>query len=403
MKPLLLAEISGPYGPVSIAERVLQKIWWRGDFQQGGLRTLSGKPLRRVKAGRWNHAEGPDFIGAVLDIDGKIVQGDVEVHFYAEDWKSHGHNADPAFNNVVLHLLLFPPRFAAAQQSTCSGRTPETLVLLPCLQEDLEDYANREALVSLEAREKSGWHETLLAQDEGVRLRLLREKAETRWQQKIRFAKQRLETHGWDEACHQLALETLGLKRNRAPMSALALRHPLREMNGANANSLFAEQRSLWRLAGMRPANHPLRRLRQYLDVLKTNPAWPSRLREWGVALSEEAPLSPDSSAGHDTARFRKTHRLSATTKRLENELFSTAIGGTRLHTLAVDALLPLLAADGVAVEMCARHWYHWQLGDVPAKLVAGLREELPPEDEKIPVMCNGLFQGLLQLSHEHG
>jgi hypothetical protein len=52
---------------------------------------------------------------------------------------------------------------------------------------------------------------------------------------------------------------------------------------------------------------------------------------------------------------------------------------------------------------MCARHWYHWQLGDVPAKLVAGLREELPPEDEKIPVMCNGLFQGLLQLSHEHG
>lgn len=402
MKPLLLAEISGPYGPVTIPERILQKIWWRGDFQQGSLRTLSGKPVRRVKAGRWNHAEGPDFIDAVLNVDGKIIQGDVEVHFYAEDWKAHGHDSDPAFNNVVLHLLLFPPRHAATLQPTLSGRNPEALVLLPWLREDLEDYANREALVALEAREKSGWHEVLLAKPEEERLPLLREKAKSRWQQKIRFAKQRLDTHGWEEACHQLTLETLGLKRNRAPMSALALRHPLREMCGNAANSLFAEQRSLWHLAGMRPANHPLRRIQQYLDVIKENPVWPENLREWGLSLSAAVPLSP-SALTNDTARFRKTHRFSATTKRLEKSLFAGCIGGTRLHTLAVDALLPLLAANGIAPDACAAHWYHWQLGDVPAALVIGLREELPPEDEKIPVVCNGLFQGLLQISFEHG
>ncbi|MDR3228498.1 MAG: DUF2851 family protein [Puniceicoccales bacterium] len=397
-KPVFLAEIFGPYGPVSIPERVLQKIWWRGDFRQSGLRTISGKPVRRVRAGRWNHNEGPDFIGSELEVDGKSVLGDVEVHFYAEDWLAHGHAADPAFDNVVLHVLMFPPRQAATPLPTVSGRLPETLVLLPYLNEDIDEYANRDALLALESREKSGWHEILAACEEVRRLALLREKAASRWAQKTRFAAQRLEKHGWAESCHQLVLETLGLKRNRAPMSALALKHPLAAMRGAGAEALFAEQHGAWHLSGLRPANHPLRRLKQYLAALAKKPDWPDALAAWGAGLAECSAATTD-----NTARFRKTRRFSATAKRLRDGVLAGAVGGTRLNTLAVDALLPLLAAHGVAPEVCAQFWFHWELGDVPSRLARDLRSLLPPENEKVPAICNGLFQGLLQMGSELG
>ncbi|MDR2845477.1 MAG: DUF2851 family protein [Puniceicoccales bacterium] len=405
MNPLLLAEITGPYGPFSLPERVVQKIWWTGDFQQAALQTLSGKTLRRVKPGRWNQQEGPDFIGAVVEIDGREVQGDVEIHFYAEDWQAHGHGTDAAFANVVLHVLLFPPR-RPTPCPTLSGREPETFVLLPHLHEDIEDYANHEALLALEAREKSAWYEALLAHPETERLALLRAKADVRWQQKIRFARQRLDTHGWANACHQFALETLGLKRNRAPMSALALRHTPEAMRGATVDALFAEQNGLWRLAGLRPANHPRHRLEQYLALLNAHPDWPERLLLWACAL-------PDGTDGdgtdYDTARFRRKRGVQDIVKKLHEEVFAGAIGGTRLHTLAVDALLPLLAAaaeNGVAATApiaLADYWFHWPLGDIPANLAAGLRETLPAEDKRAPLIGNGLFQGLLQLSNEHG
>ncbi|MDR1497622.1 MAG: DUF2851 family protein [Puniceicoccales bacterium] len=397
MKSQTLAEISGLYGPVCVHERVLQKIWLRGDFRQGEAHLLSGKKIRRVKSGRWNHEGGPDFIDAILEIDGQIVCGDVEVHFYAEDWHSHGHTGDPAFSNVILHLVLFPPRSSVIRK-THTGRPLETLVLLSLLNEDIEDYANREALLALESREQSGWNDALLARDEAERLPLLREKAARRWQQKVSFASLRVKKHGWDEACHQFALETLGLHRNRAPMSALSLRFPLENMRTATAPALFAEQRDAWHLSGLRPASHPLRRIQQYLVLLAAYPDWPTRFFQWGCSLAIAA-IAPDI----DTARFRKTHRFSSTAKKLQHDILADAIGGTRLNTLAVDALMPLLAANGIDQETCERYWFHWRIGDVPERLANALRSQLPPEEGKIPVVCNGLFQGLLQLSREHG
>ncbi|MDR2512290.1 MAG: DUF2851 family protein [Puniceicoccales bacterium] len=400
-QPYLLAEITGPYGPVCIHERILQKIWWRGDFHQGDLKTLSGKSLKRLKPGRWNSHEGPDFIGALLEVDGELMQGDVEVHFYGDDWTNHGHDTDPAFNNVVLHVLLFPPRRVQPQQ-TLSGRIPETLILLPRLKEDIEDYANREALLALESREKTGWQETLLACDEAQRLPLLHAKAAERWRQKKNFALKRLEsTHSWGESCHQLALETLGLKRNRAPMFALAQRHRLAEMRNTTSASLFAEQSGQWHLAGLRPPNHPLKRIQQYMNVLASHPNWPVRLLAWGEGLPSNF-CTGAASTTDDTARFRKAQRLSATVKHVQTDLFDNFIGGTRLNTLVVDALLPLLAAHGVHSGICERYWYHWHLGDTPATLATALREQLPLNGTRPPIIANGLFQGLLQLSHEN-
>ena len=50
-----LQEIQGLYGSFSLSERILQKIWLQGDFDQSTLRTESGKRLRVIDPGRWNH------------------------------------------------------------------------------------------------------------------------------------------------------------------------------------------------------------------------------------------------------------------------------------------------------------------------------------------------------------
>ncbi len=37
--------------------------------------------------------------------DGTLVRGDVEIHRRASDWRAHGHMADPAYCNVLLHVV----------------------------------------------------------------------------------------------------------------------------------------------------------------------------------------------------------------------------------------------------------------------------------------------------------
>jgi hypothetical protein len=60
--------------------------------------------------GEWNLDPGPDFIGAALRVEDVLVRGDVEVHLQPRDWIRHGHHMDPAFNQVILHVFLYPMR-----------------------------------------------------------------------------------------------------------------------------------------------------------------------------------------------------------------------------------------------------------------------------------------------------
>jgi hypothetical protein len=65
-----------------------------------------GRHLRVVFAGRRWGGPGPDFLGAVLaQADGTLLHGDVEVHRRASSWAGHHHARDPAYQQVVLHVV----------------------------------------------------------------------------------------------------------------------------------------------------------------------------------------------------------------------------------------------------------------------------------------------------------
>jgi hypothetical protein len=87
-------------------ERNLYQAWLFQHFELKNLFTCDGQPLSIIDPGQRNESEGPDFGNAQLLLNGSIVRGDIEIHTDNEDWYRHQHEQDPRYNNVILHVVL---------------------------------------------------------------------------------------------------------------------------------------------------------------------------------------------------------------------------------------------------------------------------------------------------------
>lgn len=85
-------------------ERFLQIIW-NERFLCSRPICVDGRVLRIVSGGIWNRGKGPDFLGAVILLGESLFRGDIELHRYASEWFVHGHQGDPAYEKVVLHVV----------------------------------------------------------------------------------------------------------------------------------------------------------------------------------------------------------------------------------------------------------------------------------------------------------
>lgn len=383
-----VAEIQGLYGPFTIAERVVQKIWLRGDFDRMRPVLTDGRKLEIRTTGAWNLLGGPDFRAAQLVIAGAAVTGDVEVHFHAADWRAHGHQTDRAYDNVALHVVLFPSEPDERKAVRGDGREIPTLVLLPLLHRDLEEYASDDALEIITARDKWERFAELAAKPLAGRMQWLRQKADERWRQKVRFAKMRIERVGWTAAVHCTALEILGYRHNRAAMLTVATRYPLQAwIDGFELAQIEEGSGTLWSTQGVRPANQPRARLRQYQAWVAAHPDWPERLRQ----MAKNVP-----GGRHETwptILARRTLDLKKWRVIFARDLTGGAVGGSRLDNLICDGFLPLIAAESGNDPGAV--WFHWFLGDVPDQVKKAL-PKLGVAGRGAPPFCQGWAQGLL-------
>lgn len=360
-----VAEVQGLYGAFSFPERLLQKIWSRGDFDATSARLADGRSIRVLHPGKWNHLGGPDFSDARWVVDGRESVADVELHLHARDWTAHGHASDPAYDRVGLHVVLFP----CAEKTTrgSGGREIPVLCLLPLLHRGLEEYAAEDAMERLAGRPLHEAQETLGAMDAEALASLLEGHAGKRWTTKVHFARERIRRLGWDEACHHTALEILGYRFNRAPMLSAATGRPLADWTGrrVDPDEVFATLAERWSLHGVRPLNHPRLRLRQYADWCAARPDWPARLRAraWPGAGAE---------GGGTVADWRRRAGLGALRVGLRDDICADAVGGNRFDNLVADGFLPLLAAD--AGRDLQAVWAAWHAGDAPEAVVKSLR-----------------------------
>lgn len=389
-----VTEFQGIYGPVTISERVVQWIWSRNEWKNSPVRLWSGETCRVCFPGEWNSLDGPDFRNARIEVAGRMLNGGVEIHFYAEDWERHGHHRNPSFDETVLHVCVFPPSRGGFITRTCSGRELPLLILGPLIGQDLES-----ALDHLPGALPPGWLDMwgdwLVCNDEDTIRSSLRELARARFDQKVNFLRWLLQNQPVGQVMHEWLLGQLGIPRNRAAMVALAQCHSPEEVASAGfvvSDAVSKLGSAAWRRSGIRPQNLPERRLGQYRRMLINRFQWFDHWMEYPLA-SWQTSLAADRVSG-----FRRHNGLPDLRKWIQAHLFGDTWHAGRLDSIVVDVLLPARQAlcPGEALH---DHWFHWWSGNWPDNYAAALRKA--PLGN--PGNLNGWYQGLLGWILESG
>jgi hypothetical protein len=86
-------------------EEFLHYLWKYGLYDPDNLFDNDGNKITVINPGEYNRDSGPDFFNARILIAGTLWAGNVEIHTRSSHFENHGHHIDPAFNNVILHVV----------------------------------------------------------------------------------------------------------------------------------------------------------------------------------------------------------------------------------------------------------------------------------------------------------
>lgn len=280
-------------------EELLQFIWQFRLFEQTNLKTWHGESLEVIKPGKANGDAGPDFSDALIRIGTTIWAGNIELHTKSSDWFSHGHHADPGYDNVILHVV-YMHDIESQQLST------ERPVLV------LEDKINHRLIAQYQTMMKTRYGiacESLLHRVDPVFVamyfqRLIAERLEEKSKNILSILHQN--TGDWAETCYILTARYFGMGINNKPFEQLARSLPLKliakhrkstlqveallfgqagmlhdALHDPYPQALLNEYRYLsklyklqpmkpgvWKMMRMRPSNFPTIRLSQLAQLL---------------------------------------------------------------------------------------------------------------------------------------
>jgi hypothetical protein len=301
-------------------ELELQALWFAGAFGRD-FRDAAGNTVRIVQFGEWNRSAGPDFLRAAVEIGGELREGPVELDLRPSDWEAHGHGADPAFEDTVLHVV-FGDGGPKSFTRTLGHREVPRLTIPHDLLEEALQFPRSETAIAKPGR----CVHPLAAMPPVAVAGLLREAAEHRAARKAARFLRIADAHGRDAALYQAVAETLGYRANALAMRLLAQRMPLAALRDDPAHTealLFGAAGFLapdlhekappdtrehlrnlwetwwkargqwesthaipWKAGGQRPANHPHRRVAALAAVVRE---WP-KFRK----LATSRPLDAD-------------------------------------------------------------------------------------------------------------
>lgn len=86
-------------------EDFIHFLWLFQYFDKKDLITTQGESLTITQVGTHNHDSGADFSLSKIKIGGVDWAGDIEIHLKSSDWNAHKHQHNPAYNNVILHVV----------------------------------------------------------------------------------------------------------------------------------------------------------------------------------------------------------------------------------------------------------------------------------------------------------
>jgi hypothetical protein len=84
-------------------EEFLNYLWSNQLFTAD--KTSGNNSLSVLNPGQQNTDSGPDFFNAMIKIGDTTWAGNVEIHVRSSDWQRHQHENNPAYDNIILHVV----------------------------------------------------------------------------------------------------------------------------------------------------------------------------------------------------------------------------------------------------------------------------------------------------------
>ncbi len=283
-------------------EILLHYIWQRGIFRAFPQYTTDGRRIEVLSVGKHNTNAGPDFsdVRLLFHSDDRTEEwcGNIEIHVSSSDWFKHNHQSDPAYDNIILHVVrkadkvIYNTRGESIVQ--CELRYPDEQDYLTQLLSDaklmdspLATHRCGRFLLQDPSLLTNGWRQTML-------------------QRRLECKKQSIErllaiTHNhWEQAFYVSLAHYFGFHVNGVPFEQLAINTPLaclqKHRNSlkqltaillgqsgllSQDDELYREyaflqvkfglqpiNAAMWKRGRIRPQNAPETRIRQFAQLL---------------------------------------------------------------------------------------------------------------------------------------
>jgi hypothetical protein len=374
-----------------ISERHLRCIWFDPKLRPAELFTESGTSVCVEDPGRWNLEAGPDFLDAVIieKDTGIRRQGNVELHLKPTDWNAHGHKGDPAYSNIIAHVCF-------TQGVLPCSNLPEGCIQLS-LQRNLGqsfmsfDSLDLSAYPHASMSEPSPCMELIRKRGPKMTQELLVKAGEFRMGIKKAKMRSLADTVGLPQAFYEETMCALGYKQNKQQFRRLATAFRYDELRSMTTgspekcyammmgisgllpsdipagcdpaaasfirrlwniwwkhNSIFSDismTREDWTLAGIRPLNHPARRMAAAAGLFATD----EELWRQVIAIDMSDPKSwTDNMCSLIAGKAVFPHflrRISLTGKPAGP--VTALIGKERINALISNVVIPFIGAYG--------------------------------------------------------
>ncbi len=352
-------------------EALFQYIW-KHRMLGTALSLQSGEAVEILSPGVLNNDAGPDFSNARIRIGSQLWCGNVEIHVKASDWYAHRHDSDPAYDNVILHVVALDDRRVTRQDGTPIPQLkinyPESFYYLyELLSRNINSLKCADLIPTLSPLVITDWVESL---------------AVSRLQSKSQRVLDILTNNrgDWQQCCFVILARALGFGLNADPFEHLANTVPLKYIR-RHSDNLFQIEAILFGQAGMLdPSQFPYdpyyqQLCREYQFLSLKYGLQPMRASEWKYArtrpsnfphrriaflaraiASGESLLSPLLNAGNDLESVRNVFKWKLDDYWTTHSAFNIetphqplTLSKTSIDLLVINFAIPILYAHAAA------------------------------------------------------
>ena len=405
-----------------MTEDFLQYVWQHRLYLPSCNSTTDGTPVEIMQPGQRNANAGPDFTDVRIKIGDMTWAGCVEAHIESADWIRHGHHVDPAYNNVVMHVVY---KYSDDVYNSRGQKIPTME-----LHFDSRYFDNYNRLVAgkeriacgneinkMDAFAMSSWFER-------IAIERLEQKAETIIQT------HKATDNDWEETLYRGLARNFGFSLNAMPFEALARSLPLKTLLKHKCNlmqiealmfgqagllseeqtndeyfvnlrkeyvflqkkyNLFPIDKFLWKFLRLRPINFPTLRIAQFAGLIHHGEHLFSQ-----IANPELTVENIEQIFDLQASSYWNTHYTfgKESAKRIKS------FGKSSVKTVIINTIVPFLFVYGKLRgkdEFCAR--------------AVSLLEKLPAEKNNVTAQWENMgvknsdafiSQALLQLNNEY-